>query len=92
VSETPHPPAPGRPVGSLPWVLDQVGGIAAWGLLIGLATVLVPLLLHRPLYVLPVAGLLAGVQAIRRGQLVGGVIAIVLNVLGGLFTLVALFG
>jgi hypothetical protein len=92
VPETPRPPAPAPPAGRFQGVLDQVGGIAAWGLLIGLAAVLVPLVLHRPLYVLPIAGLLAGVQAIRRGQLVGGIIALVLNVLGGLFTLVALFG
>jgi hypothetical protein len=51
-----------------------------------------PLVFHHVFYVLPIAGLLAGVQAIRRGQLVGGIVAVVLNVLGGLFTLLGMFG
>jgi hypothetical protein len=62
------------------------------GLVIGLATVIVPLAFHRVLYVLPIAGLLAGVQAIRGGQPIGGIIAVVLNALGGTFTLIGVRG
>ena len=73
-------------------VLGQVKGVAGVGILLGLATVIVPLVFGYVFYVLPIAGFLAGVTAIRRNQLIGGIVAIVLNAVGAMLTLVGLFG
>jgi len=70
-------------------LIDQFTGIALLGCLIGAATVLVPLVFHRAFYVLPVAGLLAGVFAVRRGQRIGGAVAMVLSAIGAALTLMA---
>ena len=87
----PQPIAPASGM-SLAAILSQVRGVAGVGILLGLATVIVPLAFGYVFYVLPIAGFLAGVAAIRRGQLIGGIIAIVLNAMGGIFTLVGLTG
>ena len=87
----PQPIAPASGMG-LAAILSQVTGVAGGGILLGLATVIVPLAFGYVFYVLPIAGFLAGIAAIRRGQLIGGVIAIVLNAMGGILTLVALTG
>jgi len=58
---------------------------------VGLATVVVPFLFARVFFFLPIIGLLTGVQAIRGGRLIGGIIGIVLSVIGGIITLIALF-
>jgi len=73
-------------------ILSQVTGVAGIGILLGLATVIVPLVFGYVFYVLPIAGFLAGITAIRRNQLIGGIVAIVLNALGAVLTLVGLFG
>jgi len=87
-------PQPIAPVSgmSLAAIVSQVRGIAGVGILLGLATVIVPLAFGYVFYVLPIAGFLAGVAAIRRGQLIGGIIGIVLNAMGGILTLVGLTG
>ena len=97
------PPATGYP-GSMPppitpsamamggaaGLLSQVTGNAGWSLLLGVATIAVPLLFDRVFFFLPIVGLIAGIRAIQRGQLVGGITGIVLNAIGGLITIVAL--
>ena|SRR5690242_7668748 len=96
----PPPPPPGtmpQPIApvagmSTAGLLRQVTGAAGVGILLGLATVIVPLVFGYVFYVLPIAGFLAGIAAIRRNQLIGGIIAIVLNAIGGVLTLVGLFG
>ena len=96
----PPPPPPGvmpQPIGpsagmGMAGVLSQVTGVAGVGILLGLATVIVPLVFGYVFYVLPIAGFLAGITAIRRNQLIGGIVAIVLSALGGILTLVGLFG
>ena len=93
--ELKHTPAPGvqpGPGARFSGLVPQFTGIAAWGVIIGLATVIVPLAFHQVFYLLPIAGLLAGVQAIRRGKMAGGVIAVVLSVLGGILTLNRVLG
>jgi hypothetical protein len=40
-------------------------------------------------YVLPIFGLIRGVQAVTRGQVIGGGVGIVLNVIGGIISLLA---
>jgi len=91
------PPPTRSPAGGTPPTIDrdslryQFSGYAAWSMAVGLFCVVVPFIFHRPLYFLPIVGLLGGVQAIRRGRLIGGVFGIVLSVLGGIITLIALF-
>ena len=87
----PQPIAPASGM-STAGLLSQVTGAAGIGILLGLATVIVPLVFGYVFYVLPIAGFLAGIAAIRRNQLIGGIVAIVLNALGGVLTLVGLFG
>ena len=100
----PPPPAPGYvPPGQLPPgihptarpgtgnLLYQFTGYAALSIVVGLATVVVPFVFDRVFFFLPIIGLIAGVQAIRGGRMIGGVIGIVLSVIGGIITLIALF-
>ena len=70
----------------------QFTGYAAWSIAVGLFCVVVPFIFNRPLYFLPIVGVLGGVQAIRRGRVIGGVIGIVLSVIGGIITLIFLYG
>ena len=70
----------------------QFTGAAMWSIIVGLATVVVPFFFDRVFFFLPIIGLLLGVQAIRAGKMIGGIIGIVLSVLGGIITLIALFG
>ena len=85
----------GQPIGPAPLgasILRQVSGPAAIGILLGLATVLVPIVWGYVFYVLPIAGFLAGISAIRRGQLIGGIAGVVLNAMGAVLTLIGLTG
>jgi hypothetical protein len=87
----PQPIAPASGM-SAAAMLSQVTGVAGGSILLGLATVIVPLAFGYVFYVLPIAGFLAGIAAIRRGQLIGGIVGIVLNAMGGILTLVGLTG
>ena len=73
-------------------VLGQFGGSAAWSIGLGLASIIVPFLLNYVFFFLPLIGLIAGVRAIMRGKLIGGIVGIILNLIGGAITLLALFG
>jgi len=84
-----------QPIGPTPAgasILRQVTGTAAIGILLGLATVIVPLVWGYVFYVLPIAGFLAGITAIRRGQLIGGIVGVILNAMGAILTLIGLTG
>lgn len=72
-------------------LMYQLTGAAGWGILLGLATIIVPFVFNRVFFFIPIIGLLAGVQAIRTGRLMGGIVAIILNIIGGIITLIALF-
>lgn len=71
---------PGRPAAGT--LVYQLSGTALWSILLGLASVVVPIL--TPIYfpILPFFGLWRGVLAVRGGRVVGGVIGLVLNGLG----------
>lgn len=71
-------------------LLSQFTGNAGWGILVGLATIIVPLVFNRIFFFLPIIGLIVGVYAITRRQLIGGIVAVVLNVIGGILTLIGL--
>ncbi len=101
----PPPPSPygqpGTPPPVLPTAVGAVGaaglisqftGNAGWSLLLGVVTIAVPFIFNRVFFFLPIIGIIAGIVAIRRGQLIGGIVGLVLNAIGGLVTLVGLFG
>jgi len=67
----------------------QFGGSAAWSIGFGLASLLAPLFASFYFILLPLFGLYRGYTAVRVGRTVGGVIGIVLNILGGIMSLIA---
>ncbi|HYM67225.1 MAG TPA: hypothetical protein VEW68_08045, partial [Patescibacteria group bacterium] len=70
-------------------LLWQLGGPAAWSIGFGVASIGAPLFANFYFYVLPLFGLLNGVRAIQRGRVIGGIVGIVLNILGGIASLLA---
>jgi hypothetical protein len=75
---------------------SQFTGLAMWSIILGLVSVGVPLATGLMgnggayfFYVLPIFGFIRGVQAVTRGQMIGGIVGIVLNILGGLTSLIA---
>jgi hypothetical protein len=69
----------------------QFGGPAGWSVLFGAVSIAAPLLFNFVLFLLPIFGLISGARAIMRGRLIGGITGIVLNVIGGLITIAALW-
>jgi hypothetical protein len=74
-------------MGGAAGLIAQFSGRAAWSCGIGLVTIVAPFLVHFVFYVLALVGLWYGIQAIRRGQLIGGIVGIALNIVGGLLTI-----
>jgi hypothetical protein len=77
-------------------IASQFTGMARWSIILGLLSVGVPLVTGIfsgggvfYFYIVPIFGFIRGVQAITRGQRLGGIIGIVLNILGGLMSLIA---
>ncbi len=77
-------------IGGAAGLISQFSGRAAWSCGIGLVTIVAPFVVHFVFYLLALVGLLYGVQAIRRGQLIGGIVGIALNIVGGLLTIALL--
>jgi hypothetical protein len=67
----------------------QFSGNALWSIIFGLVSVVVPIVTSFYFPILPLFGLWRGVLAIQRGRVAGGVVGLVLNVLGGLVSLLA---
>jgi hypothetical protein len=71
--------------------MAQVTGNAGWGILLGIVCIVVPLVFNRVFFFLPVIGLIAAILAIVRAkQVIGGIVGIVLNAIGGIITIIAL--
>ena len=77
-------------------MMSQFSGPAATSVLIGVLSVGVPIVTSFVsnsgtfyFYVLPIFGFISGVRAVSRGLVIGGIIGIVLNIVGGLTSLVA---
>jgi hypothetical protein len=75
---------------------SQFTGIAMWSIILGVASIGLPLVTGLIsgggtyyFIILPIFGFIRGVQAVTRGQMIGGVVGIVLNILGGLMSLIA---
>jgi hypothetical protein len=71
-------------------LMYQFSGVAGWSVLLGIVSIAVPFLFNRVFFFLPLIGLVAGVRAIMRGRMIGGITGLVLNVIGGLITILAL--
>lgn len=67
----------------------QFGGSAAWSIGFGVASILVPFFSNFYFPILPLFGLWRAVIAIRAGRIAGGVIGIVVNLVGGVVSLLA---
>ncbi len=102
VSSPPPAAPPGTPPPVLPTaiaaggtagLLYQFTGSAGWACLVGVITIAVPFIFNRVFFFLPIIGLILAIQAIVRSRkMVGGIVGIVLNVIGGIITLLGLFG
>src|SRR5260370_1248896 len=75
-------------------LMSQFSGMAMWSIILGLLSVGVPIVSGLFMgggvvyfYVLPIFGFIRGVQAATRGQVIGGIVGIVLNIMGGLLSL-----
>jgi hypothetical protein len=82
-------PTAGAVAGGTGALLYQLGGPAAWSIGFGLVSIVVPFVTNYYFPILPIAGLISAVRAIQRGRLIGGVIGIVVNLIGGLVSLFA---
>jgi hypothetical protein len=89
--QVPPPYLPVAAAGASAGLLSQFTGDALWSIGFGLASTIVPFVFNRVFFFLPLLGLFYGIRAIMRGRLVGGIVGIVLNVIGGIITLIGLF-
>ncbi len=89
---TPPPVLPTRMAGAgRGGIISQFRGNAGWACLLGIITIAVPFLFNRIFFFLPIIGLILGVLAITRNkQVIGGIVGIVLNVIGGIITVLGL--
>jgi hypothetical protein len=79
-----------RPAISL---MSQFTGMAMWSIILGVISVGVPVVTALftsggvvYFYILPIFGFIRGIQAVTRGQVIGGIVGIVLNIIGGLLS------
>ena len=70
-------------------LLSQFTGAALGSIIAGVLSIGVPLFTSFYFPILPIFGLLGGFNAIRRGKLIGGLVGIALNVVGGIVSLIA---
>ncbi len=70
-------------------LIYQLGGAAAWSIGCGLVSIVVPFFFNMYFPVLPIVGALNGFRAIQRGRLIGGMVGIAINIVGGLVSLFA---
>ena len=89
--QVPPPYLPVAAAGTGLNLMSQFSGDALWSVGFGLAATIVPFVLNRVFFFLPLIGLFYGVRAIMRGRMIGGIVGIVLNVIGGIITLIVLF-
>ena len=68
----------------------QFSGPALWSIVVGVLGVGLPFFTPFYFRLLPIAGIFSGVRAIMSGRLIGGLVGIGLNVVAGLFSLIAM--
>ncbi|HUE66809.1 MAG TPA: hypothetical protein VMP38_01410 [Candidatus Acidoferrum sp.] len=87
------PPQPGVAAGwGLVGILAQFEPPALWAIIAGLITVIAPIFFGWVFFWLPIVAVITGVRAIMAGKVIGGVAGIVLGAIGGILTLIGLFG
>lgn len=89
----PPPPArgftPAVAAGGAGALLYQFSGVAAWSIGFGVVAIVAPFASGFYFPVMPVIGGLNAIRAIQRGRLIGGLVGLGLNLLGGLVSLLA---
>jgi hypothetical protein len=70
-------------------LLSQFSGRALWSIGCGLVSIIVPFATNFYLPVLPIIGAFYGIQAIRRGKVIGGVVGLALSAIGGVVALIS---
>jgi hypothetical protein len=70
-------------------VMSQFRGSALWSIGLGLVSIVVPFVLGYVFFFLPFIGIYYGFRAVRRGQVIGGVVGIVLCCIGGFITILS---
>jgi hypothetical protein len=88
----PPPYLPTAAVGAGVGLMSQFSGDALWSIGLGLVSIVVPFVFNRIFFFLPLIGLYYGIRAITRGRMIGGIVGIVVNVIGGLITILGLIG
>jgi hypothetical protein len=68
----------------------EFSGPALWSLVVGILGIALPFFTPFYFRFLPIAGILSGVRALMSGRLIGGAIGIGLNVIAGIFSLIAM--
>jgi hypothetical protein len=87
------PPQPGVGIGwAAVGIMAQFEPPALWAIIAGVVTVIAPIFFGRVFFFLPIVAIITGVRAIKGGKLIGGIVGIVLGVIGGILTLIGLFG
>lgn len=87
--QVPPPYMPVAAVGAGGALMSQFGGAAAWSIGLGIVSIVVPIVSNFYFPIMPIIGALNGVRAIQRGRVVGGIVGLVLNGIGGLVALIA---
>ena len=90
--QVPPPYLPTAAAGAGLGLASQFSGDALWSVGFGLASTILPFVLNYVFFFLPLLGIFYGIRAIMRGRMIGGIVGIVLNVIGGIITLLSLFG
>ena len=90
MSGTPSPAPKSAAATGTSGLISQFTGNAGWGILVGLITIIVPLAFQRVYFFLPIIGLIVAIYAIVKKQVIGGVVGLILNVVGGILTIIGL--
>lgn len=90
MSGTPSPAPKAAAATGASGLISQFTGNAGWGILVGLVTIIVPLAFQRVYFFLPIIGLIVAIYAIVKKQVIGGVVGLILNVVGGILTIIGL--
>ena len=75
-------------VGATGALMSQFGGAALWSIGLGIVSIVVPFFANFYFPIMPIIGALNGVRAIQRGRVIGGIVGLVLNAIGGIITMV----
>ena len=85
--QVPPPYMPVAAVGAGASLLSQFSGVAAWSIGFGVVSIVVPFVTNFYFPIMPIIGALNGFRAIQRGRVIGGIVGLVLNGIGGIVAL-----